>query len=311
MKTTSNVGPIRARLCGSGTVEGTGPVVCPSNSVKFSSNVENATVPGSESDVKEKPDKVPNAGTSNGTSVEIHSRRVTPGPAVPVAVTHRVLAINPVVGDARSLVHNVDLERAIHRAVRLKDALGKPMSGMRVLGATDSAYPVEVPSEGITVHGLGSSKRQRLIVFLDEKKSLGAVLTLGGESDKPVDVKPAPLGSVTGTILDADGNPLAGHTVVARLVVDRRQIENVRDSFSPFGHQISGLGEFTGRETKTDAEGRFRLDGLLHGQKYNVYAGEGRLGRLSRPTHHKVYGPVESGKVGNMGELSPPKKTAE
>src|ERR1700730_7419096 len=58
--------PRRARLLGSGTldVDATGPVACPSNSLKFSSNVEKATVPGPESDVKEKPDKVPSAGTS-------------------------------------------------------------------------------------------------------------------------------------------------------------------------------------------------------------------------------------------------------
>jgi hypothetical protein len=56
--------PRRTRLLGSGTVDATGPVVCPSNSLKFSSNVEKATVPGRESDVNEKPDKVPSAGTS-------------------------------------------------------------------------------------------------------------------------------------------------------------------------------------------------------------------------------------------------------
>ena len=72
MRKVTTTGQSKNTVFGSGTLGATGPCVCPLNSVKFSSKVVKFTVPGGDRESIEKPDNVPEAGTSKGTSKETH-----------------------------------------------------------------------------------------------------------------------------------------------------------------------------------------------------------------------------------------------
>jgi hypothetical protein len=99
---------------------------------------------------------------------------------------------------------------------------------------------------------------------------------------------------MTGRVVGAGGRPLAGlriHPYFEDVVVNKHIPFEFLENTSPLQ---SGT-------TKTDAEGKFRLEGLIPGLKYRVIAsGEGlgeRFVDLARGQS------VESGKVKDLGGL--------
>ena len=81
---------------------------------------------------------------------------------------------------------------------------GKSVAGARVIGLTDSTTPVKLVSERVTMTGLHGD-RTRAVVVLHEKRKLGAVAAVRGDSSKPFEVKLQPLGTLTGRLVDAEG----------------------------------------------------------------------------------------------------------
>src|SRR5262249_17137365 len=105
------------------------------------------------------------------------------------------------------------VDRGVTARLTVHDADGKPLAGAWVAGLTDS-WPITyaLPEPTATVYALDPEKPRTLGVFHAEKK-LGGKVTVRGDEKEPVIVKLGPVGEVTGRLMEADGNPLAGATV--------------------------------------------------------------------------------------------------
>lgn len=89
-----------------------------------------------------------------------------------------------------------------------------------------------------------------LIEIRHEGLGLGGSITVSGSdpADRPLVVRLAPYGEIAGRVLDEDGLPLH-EAKVSATVVQRRGFGPSDPNFRP-------------REAVSDAEGRFRIDGI-------------------------------------------------
>ncbi len=142
---------------------------------------------------------------------------------------------------------------------------GKPLGGVRVYGLEPESVfgGEELKGDTFVIRGI-NPRRQRELVFLHAGKKLGAYQEVRGEPGKPLVVRLQACGSITGCIVDLDGEPVAN--LVVRVDRDR-----LLDS---------------GAKVKTDRNGRFRLEGLVPGQKYGVRLELGRFGKA-------VFNPIQ------------------
>jgi hypothetical protein len=107
--------------------------------------------------------------------------------------------------------------------------------------------------------------------------------------DPPIDIRLQPWATLTGRLVDEDGKPLARVSVFAHCTIAEQEIEMVR------------LGSVF-----TDADGKFRLDGLVPNVEYELDYRElkpnGRGGTLLKA---EKIGP---GAERDLGELKVTKK---
>jgi RNA polymerase sigma factor (sigma-70 family) len=147
-----------------------------------------------------------------------------------------------------------------HQAIALIDpgendtALEKDVTVQRGKTLTGTVVgPDGAPLEGVTLDGkvLAGGKftlnnlnprRPRGLYFLQKDKGLGLYTEALTNEDKPVTARLQPCGSAVGRLVDQDGQPLAGEVV---------RIPSIADM-------------------KTDKEGRFRVDHLVVGFRYEV-----------------------------------------
>jgi RNA polymerase sigma factor (sigma-70 family) len=182
---------------------------------------------------------------------------------------------------------------------------GQPVAGAHAAGlkpvpemhAYRNVQSKPLPGASFTTLGL-DPRRQRALVFFHRDKKLGKVARVRGDEPGPLTVCLEPLGATTGRLLDAEGRPWAGLTVKAELT---RKIVEYRDL--PW-ELIDQFGPITAVTRTTDAQGRFRLDGLLPGLKYNLVFSDGaelKPGTIV-PYHYEDL-TVESGKTRDVGAL--------
>jgi hypothetical protein len=101
-------------------------------------------------------------------------------------------------------------------------------------------------------------------------RKLGGHVELRGDEAGPVAVKLVPLGAMVGRVLDADGQPIAG--------------AEVNSSFtSNAGNEMERLLRQQRPLARTDAGGRFRLDGIIPGQKLTLYFRKGQSTLAGQP----------------------------
>jgi RNA polymerase sigma factor (sigma-70 family) len=175
------------------------------------------------------------------------------------------------------------LERGRTVKVLVQDADGKPLTGVRAGGVTANLHTWHrlKDESAVTVYALDPS-RPRQLVFLHSEKKLGAVVTLRGDEKEAAVVKLAPLGTVTGRLLNAEGTPAAGIWVS---VVYREPIPGFL---------------YERQSVKTDEEGRFTVPAVLPGKKFQLqiwmnfksYTGVPPIG----------FREVEAGKTLDLGE---------
>jgi RNA polymerase sigma factor (sigma-70 family) len=180
------------------------------------------------------------------------------------------------------------VERGTTLKVRVQDADGKPLAGAIVSGMTAS-YPITFTLEGseCTAYAL-DPKRPRQLMFLHPGRKLAGMLALRGDEKEPIAVRLVPTGALTGRVLDQDGKPVVGALV--RFSYEGRAGDEL------YRHQKPPR-----EPARTDADGRFRLDGLVPDAKFGLgiskgktfLAGEPRLGLRQ----------VKSGATLDLGEF--------
>jgi RNA polymerase sigma factor (sigma-70 family) len=154
---------------------------------------------------------------------------------------------------------------------------GKPLAGATVMGLTWTVetHSPEILEGGDFVVRRLTPGRTRDLVFQHKGQGLGKFVVVPGDRTEPLVVRLEPYGSATGRLLGRDNQPMPGNKL-----------------------QMGRTG-FVGPELpdKTDREGRFRVGGLIPGQKYWLQSSREGLGWHVEFT-------AESGPK-NLGDLHP------
>jgi RNA polymerase sigma factor (sigma-70 family) len=221
---------------------------------------------------------------------------------------HAVVPINPSEKDPKSAVCDIVLEPGRTRAGKVVGPDERPLAGTVVAGLTPlpqfprHQFPGSAPKppglEGadFTVLGLNPHKT-RNVVFIHPEKKLGKVQAVRADEDGPLTVRLEPLGGVAGRVLDAQGRPWAGLTVQVELTRLITAYKNL-----PWETTLKLRPVLDVTQT-TDREGKFRIDGLLPGLRYNVVISDGGLQPGKLVTYYVEDLAPESGKTKDLGDL--------
>jgi RNA polymerase sigma factor (sigma-70 family) len=185
---------------------------------------------------------------------------------------------------------DIVLERGSEQQVGIRDAEGRPLSGIWAAGISPlRGFPaIRLESASCPVYHLEAGK-PRLLVFWDPLRNLAGSVTLKGEEKEPVEVKLSPMASLKGRLLDADGKPLAG------LGVDLRYHDHQAEAIHFAIHK--------GNQTVTDTNGAFAFDKLLPDLKIALtFHRYGRLfQRVAKAADTSVQ--IKSGECRDLGEI--------
>lgn len=173
---------------------------------------------------------------------------------------------------------------------RLLDPDGKPLAGVRVRGLREAGEDWSAPlgPAEFTAAPPHPDRPRRLAFRHDGRKLVGTAVVAAG-SAKPVEFKLEPWATVTGRLLDADGKPIARASV-----------------FAPAGKGRDGKAVDTVRiaTVYTDANGRFRIDGLLPGVAYDLSFREMKPKGRGGPVTKGVS--LKPGEERELGDLKAP-----
>jgi hypothetical protein len=220
-------------------------------------------------------------------------------------VAHAFVRIDPSEKDPQSATFEVALEPAAAVQATVVGPDDKPIRGYYVAGLTaspriHSSSILPQASATFTVRGLDVRRPRTVVVFSGEKK-LGKVQVVRGDEPRPLRVRLEQLSSLTGRVLGADGRPRAGLHVGATL--SRTGDDAARlpiQLFLSVGTWVANLE----RKTTTDAEGKFRLDGLLPGLKYTLVVSEGEPADADRVLLRRdSVSPPEAGRNEDLGDV--------
>jgi RNA polymerase sigma factor (sigma-70 family) len=213
---------------------------------------------------------------------------------------HAVVSIDPSGDNRKSLMRDIALEPARTRKGSVVGPDGKPLAGAHVAGMSGVIRFLfgrthRLDTDSFTAGGL-DPKRPRPVVFVHAEKKLAKVQQVRGDESEPLIVHLEPLSAVTGRILDAGGKPLAGLKVKAALSFDG---DDNKDLPRDLLLEYLAWSKVVNRETTTDASGRFRIEGLVPGLKYQLTAKDGGGGM----SYSEKLTPPESGKTKDLGDL--------
>lgn len=163
--------------------------------------------------------------------------------------------------DAKAEAVHLDIEMdpGAKVGLRVVDPQGKPVEGVTAIGRADRGRQDRQPQSASTfdVEGLGPGE-DRTVVLQHEARKLGRVIQVkpGDDARERVLVKLEPAATITGRVVDADGQPVPGALV---------------------GTQPQPGGDFSPRlpEIVSGKDGRFTFANLPVGCQYGLFARSG------------------------------------
>jgi hypothetical protein len=155
--------------------------------------------------------------------------------------------------DAETFECNIELDRGLTQTGTIVDPQGKAVAGASIAGLRAWGGVDALKAGEFTARGLNPARPRSIAVLHKERKLVGH-MTLRGDEKEPVVVKLSPWGSVSGRVLDEEGNPLTD----AELMVHYRD------------NSLRWLFESGREKLKTDREGRFRVEGLFPGLPFGI-----------------------------------------
>jgi RNA polymerase sigma factor (sigma-70 family) len=146
----------------------------------------------------------------------------------------------------------------------------QPIAGALVTGlhddwSGDPAAPLRTAE--FTAIGL-KSDRPRLLCFSHEDKKLASSIVVRGDEKGPITVKLVPWAVVSGRLLDEAGKPIKNATLDFTEVP--RQTPGTPLSLDTGIYVTNRSAYAPRRDPHTDEDGRFRVEGLVPGLKYNL-----------------------------------------
>jgi hypothetical protein len=171
-----------------------------------------------------------------------------------VNTLHTLAELNPPKG-AREVTRDLILDRGQTATVRVVGPDGKPLTCLLVSGrkAYGAGYYFEheaSKSNEVTVLGLRAGESRRVLALHQGKKLAGSAVVKAGGG--PVTLKLVPWATLTGRVVTADGQPRSDVTFLAS---------------TPAG---SGFGSLPQHNLQPGKDGKFRIEGLVPGVKYNI-----------------------------------------
>ena len=188
--------------------------------------------------------------------------------------------------DRLNLVATVVKDRP--RRITIVDPENNPIVGVKTRGLTFHPWDTEpaLRSASFLVNGLHPDRPQRIQFFHEERQLVG-FLVARGDDDAPYRVRLQRWGTVTGRLIDEDGKPIGGAILTSG---SSGTVTNPDDT----------AGDNVG--TKSDADGRFRIDKLIPGLSYTVRVYP-RRGHLLGKAFEKLV--IEPGESRDLGDINP------
>jgi RNA polymerase sigma factor (sigma-70 family) len=214
---------------------------------------------------------------------------------------HAVVPVNPSAKDAQSLICDIALDRGRALSGTVADPEGRPLPGAMAWGinavmnldVTRQEY-AWLATPTFTVTGL-DSRYPRTLIFYHAEKKLAKALLIRGDEKGPLTVSLQPWGTFTGRVVDASGKPRPGITVT--LSFEEKQARTLPEE-QVFANSSLHQVLLNNRAT-TDKDGRFRMEGLVTGLKYdlNIARGEQYFGRVVKDVAGKPGETVDLGEI--------------
>jgi hypothetical protein len=170
-----------------------------------------------------------------------------------------IVLVNPAT-DSGPLKLTATIVKGTPRQVSLMDDAGRPVVGVETQGMTPDEYDYEPPLRAASFPLLKlHPQRFRRITFVKEDRQLIGFLLARGDGDSPYEVRMQPWATITGRLLNDEGRPFK-----ANVSMDNLPDEALADPT---------MGER--QSVACAADGRFRIDKLVPGQRYTgkVHAG--------------------------------------
>ncbi|MEN6406700.1 MAG: M56 family metallopeptidase [Thermoguttaceae bacterium] len=163
------------------------------------------------------------------------------------------------------------------------DPDGKPLTGAFYSGWIQYSHWNPMTSNTFTINCYRPDHpRQLLFLHLDRK--LAGSRVVEGPQSEPIAVRLQPWGVLTGRIVDAQGNPMGGITLVG----------NNLPTYL-WQHEPGGGIHDLDRHYVTDQDGRFRIEGLAPNVKYTLSG--------TNDSRTKYYGKLVSDATVNAGQM--------
>lgn len=193
---------------------------------------------------------------------------------------HAVVSVCLSTDEPQSLQHVIKLLPGRTLSGKVVGPDGKPLTGVHVAGGWDfvkTLFPIVRKSEPLKgsafrAHGL-NPRHPQVLVFFQPEKRLARVLTLRGDEAGPLVVRLEPLGAVRGRLVDAAGQPVKGAAVSVLYKPRSRQHAALNLPATEMSyHGLNRLlrEDANKRRTLTDANGVFRIEGLVPGLPYEL-----------------------------------------
>jgi len=152
--------------------------------------------------------------------------------------------------DAKDFAVTLEANPGPTRRGRLVDPDGKPVVGAQAYGLTGDWQVRTLETADFRILGVETG-HDRVVAFTHRARRLAGSVVVPGPGDEPMTVTMAPCGAAVGRLVDEDGLPMAG--------VRLRSVPNDGEGKRlPIGTGFWPEGE----HVRSDADGRFRIDGI-------------------------------------------------
>jgi hypothetical protein len=145
------------------------------------------------------------------------------------------------------------------------------------------------------------------LILSHPEKGLGKVQLLRGDESGPLTVRLEPLGALSGRAIDADSHPWEGLQLTVSLNPDSTDLKTLPfEALGRAGNFVIPQSELFNRLGTTDSRGRFRVEGLFPGLKYEVQPlvrGMKKPADAKRPFAIQRGLTVEAGQTKDIGDL--------